>query len=162
TAEVSPYGDAGVPPGADPAYPPARDAFSDRPTTDYGRAAPLSFEERQRLIESDQPVPAYDRRAPGPARRPGGQAAIHTRPTVAFVLGGIVLAAGLFAFAAWVWPGFWKKAVPVKGDGTEELWAFIPRDSNAFMALDLTVPLNAGKSLEPPPPGMMRMALQQV
>src|SRR5262249_24479353 len=118
-ASESPYGDVATPagarsPGADPAYPPAGDAFSDRPTADYGRPAPLSPAERQRLTDSDQPLAPSDRPAPNRFRRAGlggaSQGASHTGRTVAIVLGCIVMAAGLFAFAAWVWPGFWKKA----------------------------------------------------
>jgi hypothetical protein len=128
SGSVSPYDDA-APPSTrtardEPDYPPARDAsphirpYSEHPA-DYGRDD-LERPRRERSI------------ARAPQKSQAGL-------TIALIMGGLVLALGVFAIAAWVWPGFWKKGTPLQGEGTQELWIHVPRDCNLFVGVDLTV-----------------------
>jgi hypothetical protein len=100
--------------------------YSDTPADDMDRMARPG----RRVAIDDLDVRASSiRRAPG--KRKGA--------LVGFILGGLLLTLGALAFAAWVWPGFWKRGTPIKGEGTEELWTFAPRDSNLFMGFELQV-----------------------
>jgi predicted Zn finger-like uncharacterized protein len=123
---------------APPVHPePERPHYPRRDEEDFG---PGSFSARRARAYGDEPADDYGLDEPRPARKTGPRLRAKKGKglLIGLLTGGAVLLLGMFAFAAWVWPGFLRGSAAIKGEGNEELLAFLPADANAFAAVDLT------------------------